>query len=732
MTGGLLQIVTSGKQDIYLTINPEITFFKKVYRRHTNFSLELVEINPEQPAEYNSMVSFIIKNGDAVHRCYLQIEIPYLNFSDKYVTNANYTNKKATDLNNLTINYNKWTDYYNNLKGYVDVEAELYRILYNLLQTENITINTLKNEVSRFNFKNKIYKDKYKNKIDEKVFAQIDISGYINSINKLISDTNTSAGYISRNEIISNIERMYNNMTVNLSYYNGKKQTYYKQKIAKQSEYQIQFNYSNYLGHNFFDYYNLQIGGLEIEKYSKEILHINQMHRIKEQQMPNYMEMIGNTPKLNTYNSDAKGNAKILVPLNFWFNKEAGSSLPLVAMQYSDVLINAKVSDIKKIICFEDYEKMFDEIVIIELENTTGYILNTKLLYKKYKYNLDNKSIIYDCLYINDELLKIEFPDLISAERSLILENNGTEYTLNQITKLLNPEMTIEEIELLNGPAGIDPTNNQYIIDKYQWVGFMLDINDPMYIDVSNNINIPAKVGSYYPYIDFDLYYSLIPNPKIKLIAELVYLDDVERGKFANSKLEYVVETFKDDVFDVRNQDFFDGELSFNNPCKEILWYLQPKLFSDGLTENGQNISLLFDTYKYFEINPIKTQKLLLNQFNLLFNNVNFNYYTNLLSYKFLNNVLPDGIYYYSFCLYPEETQPSGAVNLREIKGKQFHIEFDKTFLSEYRNLLMKLYTKSSNNSYINKNALTLKFISKSYDLFVVHRGEARLLFSSN
>ena len=41
MTGGLLQIVTSGKQDIYLTINPEITFFKKVYRRYINFALEL-------------------------------------------------------------------------------------------------------------------------------------------------------------------------------------------------------------------------------------------------------------------------------------------------------------------------------------------------------------------------------------------------------------------------------------------------------------------------------------------------------------------------------------------------------------------------------------------------------------------------------------------------------------------------------------------------------------------
>ena len=43
MSGGLLQLVVYGEQDIYLTGNPEITFFKVVYRRHTNFSIESIE-----------------------------------------------------------------------------------------------------------------------------------------------------------------------------------------------------------------------------------------------------------------------------------------------------------------------------------------------------------------------------------------------------------------------------------------------------------------------------------------------------------------------------------------------------------------------------------------------------------------------------------------------------------------------------------------------------------------
>ena len=36
MGGGLLQLVAYGAQDVYLTGNPQITFFKVVYRRHTN------------------------------------------------------------------------------------------------------------------------------------------------------------------------------------------------------------------------------------------------------------------------------------------------------------------------------------------------------------------------------------------------------------------------------------------------------------------------------------------------------------------------------------------------------------------------------------------------------------------------------------------------------------------------------------------------------------------------
>jgi hypothetical protein len=80
----------------------------------------------------------------------------------------------------------------------------------------------------------------------------------------------------------------------------------------------------------------------------------------------------------------------------------------------------------------------------------------------------------------------------------------------------------------------------------------------------------------------------------------------------------------------------FNCELSFNKPCKELIWYIQPQIFKDGLTEYGQNINFLYDTFKYFNHELIENQLLSFNQLELLVPNVNSNYYTYLLSYKYI------------------------------------------------------------------------------------------------
>ena len=77
MGGGLLQLVAYGAQDVYLSGNPQITFFKVVYRRHTNFSMEAIMQTFNGNVGYgNRVTAQISRNGDLVHKMYL---VPTLN-----------------------------------------------------------------------------------------------------------------------------------------------------------------------------------------------------------------------------------------------------------------------------------------------------------------------------------------------------------------------------------------------------------------------------------------------------------------------------------------------------------------------------------------------------------------------------------------------------------------------------------------------------------------------------
>jgi hypothetical protein len=76
MAGGLMQLVAYGAQDVYLTGNPQITFFKVVYRRHTNFSMETIEHSLNGNPDFGRRASVTItRNGDLITKIYLYIKL---------------------------------------------------------------------------------------------------------------------------------------------------------------------------------------------------------------------------------------------------------------------------------------------------------------------------------------------------------------------------------------------------------------------------------------------------------------------------------------------------------------------------------------------------------------------------------------------------------------------------------------------------------------------------------
>lgn len=80
MAGGLMQLVAYGAQDVFLTGNAQITYWKVNYRRYTNFAIESIEQTFNGQADFGRRVQCTIgRNGDLAYRTYLQVTLPEIN-----------------------------------------------------------------------------------------------------------------------------------------------------------------------------------------------------------------------------------------------------------------------------------------------------------------------------------------------------------------------------------------------------------------------------------------------------------------------------------------------------------------------------------------------------------------------------------------------------------------------------------------------------------------------------
>ena len=82
MGGGLMQLVSYGAQDIYISGNPQITFWKVLYKRHTNFAMEAIEVTFNGQADFGRRVTAVIsRNADLMYRTYIQVTLPQVSLS---------------------------------------------------------------------------------------------------------------------------------------------------------------------------------------------------------------------------------------------------------------------------------------------------------------------------------------------------------------------------------------------------------------------------------------------------------------------------------------------------------------------------------------------------------------------------------------------------------------------------------------------------------------------------
>ena len=153
MGGGLMQLVAYGAQDVYLTGNPQITFWKVTYRRHTNFAMESIEQTFNGQADFGRRVQCTVsRNGDLAYRTYLQVTLPEINQSDGTTANSLYArwldnpghqliSQVEVEIGGQRIDkqYGDWMHIWNQLTLTSEQEAGFHKMIGNTTQLTYLT-----------------------------------------------------------------------------------------------------------------------------------------------------------------------------------------------------------------------------------------------------------------------------------------------------------------------------------------------------------------------------------------------------------------------------------------------------------------------------------------------------------------------------------------------------------------------------------------------------------------
>ena len=91
--------------------------------------------------------------------------------------------------------------------------------------------------------------------------------------------------------------------------------------------------WANYLGHTMIKEVEIEIGGARIDRHYGQWLHIWSELTLGASIENTYKIMVGEKSTLTTLGASITGGETLYIPLQFWFCRNAGLALPLIALQ---------------------------------------------------------------------------------------------------------------------------------------------------------------------------------------------------------------------------------------------------------------------------------------------------------------------------------------------------------------------------------------------------------------
>ena len=515
MPGGLMQIISYGSQDLFLTGTPEITFFKVVYRRHTNFSMESIKFGFDDPVCFGAESSLTVpKVGDLIHKAYLEITLPAIDFKRN-----NYSEDSLSSLQQAQTNYL-------DVQNFMSINRRAYVGTLDSFDATNIS--SIEPIISSIN----------------NVFNEPANAPAIFAFEQLLDQTNNMFIYdeISVQDVANNVpsdlfkDDLLNLLNIALDK-SVKTQKYYFEllKEAKavyedESNENLKFAWIDRVGHSIIEYVEVRIGGQCIDRHYGDWINIWYELSANRHLEPSYFKLIGNVPELTTFDRNPKPAYLLRIPLQFWFCRHSGLSIPLVSMEYHDVTFHVKFRNIEDISYIEDGQTIYisdlmDNIFLDEAPDTLK--LNIK------------SQIAFDYIFLDTQERK-RFAQ--SSHEYLIDQTQLFELTdVQQSSVLCNLKSLVHPSKELIWVAQKESyTENTTGYTKLQWNNYSLSdegIGNPISsasLDFHSYARVPLLDGNYYNYLQPYECHNSTPSDGINMYSFSLNPEEMQPSGTAN------------------------------------------------------------------------------------------------------------------------------------------------------------------------------------------------------
>jgi hypothetical protein len=646
MTAGLIQLYSYGYEDKPLIYNPEITFFKIVYKKYSLFAFEELNMKLENNIHFGSSSLFKIKNyGDLIFSPILQVDLPSITVNYNNDIETEITNRKKDIISNYNINIFS--------TKFESINASLYGYIIPVYINDNLIINssydniTIKNTISKNksiildnnlsniydnnnniinynNFYNIFYSLYDKNIYHKNIFYSSYNINYLTYIlNYLLKN---SPKFLSNNLIINDnniFDTFYNNLYNNITLLDDNKfiiSLLDNNNIKKFNYdiYNIIYNIPTSIIYSLqYIYSNSNLLFIYIENNGK--VKLNNIYKIINFQYSNNQYYNNVEQYINQYDIfeyDISNNKQLYISDNHYTNNIKYSLILQSDINKNGYIINFNImdlgynNDIKDNTLFFIYKnnKFIDikydiPICILKYNITLSDISNNKLFFEKINLNNNLETNILNNIYIyNDILVK----NTNTEKVEFIIINNyiyqTTDLEPDNITiKKYNDDLNIY-YSGINSPTLINnnyvETNNNFIETNNKSLYIYNDSNSKLNIINNslsniNNENIYTTQEilyscKFYYYIDND---DKRLNPIINNTIKTLNLDTYTNLNYIISKNDNIT----NDEIKINLQNTVNNNLNYIiNYFKN---FLNDNIFFKLYNAYQNNLIIYYDSY---------------------------------------------------------------------------------------------------------------------------------------